>query len=235
MAATVLVVALVVTTMVESCRVWFQRSALAGDRPLMAAVALASRRPLMLAIWGVAATLALEMLVTSPGGEAFSWAATMLVVIRVVVIAASMGWFVQRCVRAVERTLVEHGVDVTAVHALGNIIVVASWAVCGLVVLQSLGVNTAAILTVGGVSGVAVGIAAKDLITNVFGGLVVILTRPFAIGQRIELVGKNIEGTVDRIGLYYTNVRDDDGHDVIVPNALFLGVPVRQLDDDSSS
>ena len=210
---------------------WLSHRAVAGDRNLLAAVALAMRGPLMLVIWGIGLSVALEMFLVPKNATDGSWAAELLGVARLLAIASGSAWFLQRSIRAVELTLVEKGVDATAIHALGNIVIVIFWAVATLVTLQSLGVNTAAILTVGGIGGVAIGIASKDLITNVFGGLVVILTRPFGMGERVEVMGKSITGRVDRIGLYHTTIIDDEDKPIAIPNGMFLNVAVRRLDD----
>ena len=185
----------------------------------------------MLVIWGIGLSVALEMFLVPKNATDGSWAAELLGVARLLAIASGSAWFLQRSIRAVELTLVEKGVDATAIHALGNIVIVIFWAVATLVTLQSLGVNTAAILTVGGIGGVAIGIASKDLITNVFGGLVVILTRPFGMGERVEVIGKSITGRVDRIGLYHTTIIDDEDKPIAIPNGMFLNVAVRRLDD----
>ncbi|MDP6602111.1 MAG: mechanosensitive ion channel [Phycisphaerales bacterium] len=210
---------------------WLSHRAAAGDRNLLAAIALAMRGPLMLVIWGIGLSVAIEMYLVPEEGVEGSWAVQLLEAARLLSIAAGSAWFLQRSVRAVELTLVEKGVDATAIHALGNIVIVIFWAVAALVTLQTLGVNTAAILTVGGIGGVAIGIASKDLITNVFGGLVVILTRPFGMGDRVEVMGKSMTGTVDRIGLYHTTIIDDEDKPIAIPNGMFLSVAVRRLDD----
>ena len=69
-----------------------------------------------------------------------------------------------------------------------------------LVVLQTMGINIAGLLAFGGVGGIAVGMAARDMIANFFGGLTVYLDQPFKVGDWIRSSEKEIEGTVEDIG-----------------------------------
>ena len=64
------------------------------------------------------------------------------------------------------------------------------WVIAGIMILQSLGVSVSGLLAFGGVGGIAVGFAARDLLANFLGGLSIFLDRPFAVGtgfdRRIE-------------------------------------------------
>ena len=95
-----------------------------------------------------------------------------------------------------------------------------------LVLLQTLGFNISAILAFGGIGGIAVGFAAKDLLSNFFGGMMIYLDRPFAIGDWIRSPDKEIEGTVEKIGWRLTVIRTFDKRPLYVPNAVFTSVAV---------
>ena len=69
-----------------------------------------------------------------------------------------------------------------------------------LVALQTLGVSVGGVLAFGGVGGIAVGFAARDLLANLFGGLTIYLDRPFRVGDWILSPDREIEGTVIEIG-----------------------------------
>ncbi len=90
-----------------------------------------------------------------------------------------------------------------------------------LVILQISGVNVMPLLAFGGIGAAAVGFAAKDVIANFFGGLMLFINRPFAEGDEICLCKDEIEGDVEKIGWYTTTVRDRDKCPVYLPNALF--------------
>jgi len=77
------------------------------------------------------------------------------------------------------------------------------------------------LLTFGGIGGIALALAAQDIISNFFGGLMVHITRPFVIGDAIFVPAHNISGTVEEIGWYQTRIRDEKTAALYVPNALF--------------
>ena len=78
----------------------------------------------------------------------------------------------------------------------------------------------------GGVGGIAVGFAARDLLANFFGGLMIYLDRPFKVGDWIRSPDKQIEGTVEDIGWRQTRIRTFDQRPLYVPNATFSTIAV---------
>ncbi len=86
-------------------------------------------------------------------------------------------------------------------------------------ILQNLGYSVGSLLAGLGIGGVAVAMASKDTIANLFGSLVVFLDKPFHIGDWIEM--GNVEGTVEEVGLRTTRVRTFANSLVTVPNLKF--------------
>ncbi|MEE8269727.1 MAG: mechanosensitive ion channel family protein, partial [Nitrospinaceae bacterium] len=78
----------------------------------------------------------------------------------------------------------------------------------------------------GGIGGMAVGFAAKDLLANFFGGLTIYLDRPFAVGDWIRSPDRDIEGTVENIGWRLTRIRTFDKRPLYIPNATFTTIAV---------
>lgn len=95
-----------------------------------------------------------------------------------------------------------------------------------LTLLQSVGVSISGILAFGGVGGLAVGLAAKDMLANLFGGLTIYMDRPFIIGDKVCLQDKKIEGFVEHIGWRQTRIRGYDRTPIYVPNAMFTSLAV---------
>ncbi|WP_330927270.1 mechanosensitive ion channel family protein [Candidatus Sororendozoicomonas aggregata] len=93
--------------------------------------------------------------------------------------------------------------------------------VAGLMLLQSAGVSISSLLAFGGIGGLAVGLAAKDMLANLFGGLALYMDRPFRVGEKIKVMGTDIEGWVQDIGWRKTRVLNYDRQPTYVPNALF--------------
>ncbi|WP_281646846.1 mechanosensitive ion channel family protein [Parendozoicomonas sp. Alg238-R29] len=95
-----------------------------------------------------------------------------------------------------------------------------------LTLLQNLGVSISGLLAFGGVGGLAIGLAAKDMLANLFGGLTLHMDRPFIIGEKVLLKDKGIEGFVEHIGWRQTRIRGYDRTPIYVPNALFTNMAV---------
>lgn len=112
---------------------------------------------------------------------------------------------------------------VTAISKLSRAVVIIT---ALLIVMQSLGYSISGVLAFGGVGGIAVGFAAKDLLANFFGGFIVHLDRPFAVGDWVRSPDRNIEGTVEHIGWRLTTIRTFDKRPLYVPNAVFTTISV---------
>lgn len=95
----------------------------------------------------------------------------------------------------------------------------------GLLVAHSLTFDVASILAGLGIGGVAVALAAKDTISNLFGSVTVILDRPFSIGDYIVLE-KNIEGTVEQVGFRSTRIRTPINSLITMPNSVLANLAI---------
>lgn len=89
----------------------------------------------------------------------------------------------------------------------------------GLVILNLFGVNTASIVTLVGVSGLSIGFALKDALSNVASGVLLLFLRPFKSGDIVEV--NTITGHIREIGLFTTRMQTFSGVYVCVPNNLF--------------
>jgi MscS family membrane protein len=85
-----------------------------------------------------------------------------------------------------------------------------------LVTSQNLGMNVTGLLASLSIGGLAVGLAAQDTLSNLFGAVALFADKPFRVGDRIQL--DSIDGSVEAIGLRSTRIRNLDGHLVAVPN-----------------
>jgi MscS family membrane protein len=85
-----------------------------------------------------------------------------------------------------------------------------------LVTSQNLGMNVTGLLASLSIGGLAVGLAAQDTLSNLFGAVALFADKPFRVGDRIQL--DSIDGAVEAIGLRSTRIRNLDGHLVTVPN-----------------
>ena len=131
-----------------------------------------------------------------------------------------------RFIREVEKGLVHNGSDATTTHAVGKLLRVSVIVTAVLSILQTLGISISGILAFGGFGGIAVGFAAKDLLANFFGGLMIYLDRPFALGDWIRSPDREIEGTVESIGWRLTVIRTFDMRPLYIPNSVFANIAV---------
>lgn len=138
-------------------------------------------------------------------------------------------WFLVRLIAKVEELMKSPGytrepVDETTVTAIARLLRLAVLITGGLVIAQSLGISISGVLAFGGIGGIAVGFAAKDLLANFFGGLMIYLDRPFSVGDWVRSPDRNIEGTVEHIGWRLTIIRTFDKRPLYVPNATFASI-----------
>lgn len=93
-----------------------------------------------------------------------------------------------------------------------------------LIILNILGVNTASLVAMVGAASLAVGIALKDMLTNIASGLLLLFLRPFKAGDYIEC--GSIKGKITGIGLFNTIFETLDGLYVSAPNGSLWGAPI---------
>lgn len=146
-----------------------------------------------------------------------------------------IAWSVMRFIRGAEDQVLaasargEKSIDHTTVDAISKFSRLCVMVITLLVVLQTLGFSISGVLAFGGVSGIAIGFAAKDLLANFFGGLMIFLDRPFNVGDAVRSPDQNIEGVVERIGWRLTQIRTFEKRPLYVPNATFLNISVENI------
>ncbi len=189
----------------------------------------AARRPLRMLVWLVGITYAISLIHEQSDLEIFAAAEP----IRSVGVIALIGWFLLRFIREGEKTIISgkeargEEVDRTTIDAVSKLLRISVTITVALIALQTLGFSVSGILAFGGVSGVAVGFAARDLLANFFGAMMLYLDRPFAVGDWIRSPDREIEGTVENIGWRQTCIRTFDKRPLYVPNSAFSTIGVQ--------
>lgn len=178
-------------------------------------------------VWLIGFSLVIEILLRQSDAAIFEAMAP----VRSLLVVLLLAWFCIRVIGQVEHRLISdeytaEPMDETTVLALGKLVRVAVIITSVLVILQTLGYSISGVLAFGGVGGLAVGFAAKDLLSNFFGGLMIYLDRPFAVGDWIRSPDKQIEGVVEVIGWRQTRIRTFDKRPLYVPNATFSHIAV---------
>ncbi|MFV0448577.1 MAG: mechanosensitive ion channel family protein [Vibrio sp.] len=183
----------------------------------------ALKTPISTLIWCWPATISLGLLLDDNIQSKFSWLATS----KKLMLAAIFIWVLIRLALNVEHYLLQDKRrDETTVQAVGKVSRLIIMTIGLLSVMQTLGVSLKGLLTFGGVGGLIVGLAAKDLLSNFFGGLMIYFDRPFKVGEWIRSPDREIEGAVERIGWRMTIIRTFDKRPIYVPNSVFSNIIV---------
>jgi small conductance mechanosensitive channel len=96
------------------------------------------------------------------------------------------------------------------------------WLIAGLQILDALGVNLAPLLASAGIAGIALGLAAQNIVKDVLNGILILVEDQFNVGDTVRLAG--VAGIVEAMTLRNTSVRDADGTLYIVPNSQITTV-----------
>ena len=188
----------------------------------------AIRRPIRYAILIIGISYAAEIAGAQTDASIFKYISTIRYVLLTMIIAWGLTAFISRFENATIEKKLRSGqpVDRTSVHAIGKLVRTAIFITTGLVILQTLGFSVSGVLAFGGIGGIAIGFAAKDLLSNFFGGLMIYLDRPFTVGDWIRSPDRQIEGTVETIGWRLTTIRTFDKRPLYVPNSIFATIAV---------
>ena len=116
--------------------------------------------------------------------------------------------------------------DMTAVYLIRDIINYIIYFIALMIILQFFGINLTGTLLSLGIVGIAVSFAAKDIISNLFSGIILILGKSIKVGDTLEI--NNKKGTVERITLRSTIITDDTGIKNHVPNSTLTNYPYQQ-------
>lgn len=119
------------------------------------------------------------------------------------------------------------GFDVTLAHFLANVVRYAVIILVIVTVLGQFGVQTASIVAAMGAAGLAIGLALQGTLQNIAAGIMLLVLRPFRVGESIETGA--VSGEVREIGLFATELRTGDGLFQLVPNALLWNTPVKNF------
>lgn len=139
--------------------------------------------------------------------------------------------FCARFVSGVEAHLVDPEVmkkpmEPTTASAVGRLLRVSIYITAFLVVIESLGFSISGVLAFGGIGGLAVGFAAKDILSNFLAALVIYIDKPFKVGDWVRSPDHEIEGTVMEIGWRTTRIRRFNTNPIYVPNSLLTSIVV---------
>lgn len=143
-----------------------------------------------------------------------AWGARLLVAVLILLI----GWWIARRVStAAQRVLNRGGADPLLGSFLRNLVFVLLLAVVIVGALDRVGVPTGSLLAALGAAGLAIGLALQGSLSNIAAGVLLMVFRPFRVGQYIEVA--SVAGTVQTVTLMHTILLTLDNREIILPNA----------------
>lgn len=125
-------------------------------------------------------------------------------------------WIIRRIVKVVERGLEQSSADATLTRFLLSLLSMGLKALLLISVASMVGIATTSFVAVLGAAGLAVGLALQGSLANFAGGVLILLFRPFRVGDFIEAQG--VAGTVKEILIFSTIMKTPDNKRIIVPN-----------------
>jgi len=205
---------------------WVHAKLVAGGNRWADSIVEALKNPLTLLIWILGLTFAGDIIYAATETPIFGAAD----VVRNVGVIAAIAWFLTRLIRNGEKVIIKKAginnqrVDQHTAEAVSKLLRLAVLITASLVILQTLGFSISGVLAFGGLGGIVIGLAARDFVSNFFGGLTIYLDRPFHVGDWIRSPDRNIEGTVEEIGWRQTRIRTFDKRPLYVPNSIFTTI-----------
>ncbi|HWV22898.1 MAG TPA: mechanosensitive ion channel domain-containing protein [Thermomicrobiales bacterium] len=132
-------------------------------------------------------------------------------------IAIGISWFARR---QIEPLLSRRSFGRNGALLIGRIISVLAFVIAGIVSLARLGVNTTGLFAFLSAFTVAIGLSLQDVMKNFFAGILLLLERPFSVGDRVKV--RDVEGEIQGIDIRTTLVRNLEGSLVLVPNSIMF-------------
>ncbi len=126
-------------------------------------------------------------------------------------------WLCRKISNLLTKLLEKNRVDVTLIRFLDSIVYYTLLIMVLIAVAGQLGINTTSFLTIIGAAGLAVGLALKDSLSNFASGVMLIMFRPYRVGDFVEVGG--VAGTVQSVDIFNTVIHSPDNQKYIVPNA----------------
>ena len=185
-------------------------------------------RPLHVLIWILGLCFAAEIVQFNTDAAIFG----AIDPIRDVGIIVMVAWFLVRFIKDAEEDILNERIkagepfDRTTADAIAKLLRISVIITAILIIMQYMGYSISGVLAFGGIGGVAVGFAAKDLLANFFGGLMIYMDRPFNVGDWVRSPDREIEGVVEKIGWRLTTIRTFDKRPLYLPNSIFTTIAV---------
>lgn len=191
------------------------------------------QEPGVMAIIVICCAYALSFLDLSKGADSFFDKAFTFA------LAIDITWFVVRAIDAIISEFLapyaqksDTKIDDSLIPILKRTIKMIIWSIGIIMALNNAGFDVGALIAGLGIGGLALALASQDTVKNIIGGLIIILDKPFKIGDRIMIDA--FDGTVEDIGVRSTRIRTLEGRQVTLPNMSFSDKPIVNITREPS-
>ena len=149
----------------------------------------------------------------------YEWVITRGVNVFFGIIFLSIGWkVINKTLKRIRRILESKSADPTITRFLDNVMNVTLKTVLIIIILQYIGVNLTGLTTIVASAGVALSLALKGSLANLAGGVIILVARPFNVGDFIETTEHS--GVVEKISIFYTYLVTFDNKQILIPNGI---------------
>lgn len=122
--------------------------------------------------------------------------------------------------KVVKRSLERTGADTGVMQFVDSMLKFGLYALLIFMIATNFGVESSSVAALIASAGVAIGLALQGSLSNFAGGILILLLKPFAVGDYISVTQEGIEGTVKEIQIFYTKMVTVDNQTVVVPNSI---------------
>jgi len=151
---------------------------------------------------------------------AIPWGIKIIAAVAIIIIGRIIAKII---VKAIKKVMAKAEVEATLRDFLGTIIQATLTVVILIAALEQLGVDTTSVLAIFAAAGLAIGLAFKDSLSNFAAGIMLIMFKPFKLGDFVEAAGTS--GTIEQIRIFNTVMRTGDNREITVPNAqIYSGI-----------
>ena len=120
----------------------------------------------------------------------------------------------------IRRSMERAGADVGLMQFLDSLLKVIFYFVLIMLIASGFGVDTTSVMALVGSAGLTIGLAFQGSLSNFAGGVLLLLIKPFKVGDYIIYVADNLEGTVTEVQMFYTTLLTADNRRVVIPNGV---------------
>lgn len=159
-------------------------------------------------------SVVLETLLTQLASGALNLGIRILIALLVLFVGSKL---IKFAVNILDKTLKKANADVSVAQFLSSLVKAALYVLLAFLIASYCGVDAASIVALLGSAGVAIGLAVQGSLSNMAGGVLILLLKPFVLGDYIIDSAGN-EGVVDEIHVFYTKLRTPDNKVIVLPN-----------------